>query len=62
MAEVINLNQQRKSKARAEKDKNASANRAKFGRTKEEKNREKLTSERDKKHLDGHMRETDDES
>ncbi|MHB1204149.1 MAG: DUF4169 family protein [Rhodospirillaceae bacterium] len=39
MADVVNLRQARKQKTRAEKDKNASANRAKFGRTKAEKNK-----------------------
>lgn len=38
MADVVNLRRLRKQKARAEKDKDAAANRAKFGRTKAEKN------------------------
>ena len=37
MAEIINLRQVRKAKARAEKAAGAAANRAKFGRTKAEK-------------------------
>ena len=39
MADVVNLRRMRKQKARAEKDKDAAANRAKFGRTSAEKNR-----------------------
>jgi hypothetical protein len=37
MADVVNLRQARKQKARVEKDKDAAANRVKFGRTKAEK-------------------------
>ena len=37
MADVVNLRQARKQKVRAVKDKDAEANRAKFGRTKAEK-------------------------
>jgi len=61
MTEIINLNQTRKAKARADKDKKASENRRKFGRTKQEKQAEKLKSDRDKRHLEGHKRETEEE-
>jgi hypothetical protein len=40
MAEIVNLNRARKAKVRAEAGKQAEANRAKFGRTKAEKDRE----------------------
>ena len=61
MTEIINLKQKRKAKARTENDKKASENRVKYGRTKEEKQKEKLTSERAKKHLEGHKLEGDEE-
>ena len=40
MADVVNLNQFRKAKTRAEKEKRASENRVKFGRTKAQKKTE----------------------
>ncbi len=61
MTDIINLNQQRKAKARADKGKQAAENRRKFGRTKEEKLKEKLEAGKLKNHLDGHKRETDTE-
>ena len=61
MTEVINLRQQRKIKARAQKDKKSSENRRKYGRTKEEKQTEKLKAERDQRYLEGHKREPDEE-
>ena len=54
MADVINLNKKRKAKVRLEKDKKASENRIKFGRTKKEKQIDKLENERADRHLDGH--------
>ena len=45
MGEIINLRKFRKDKARAEKDKQAEANRAKFGMNKAEK--QKTQSEKD---------------
>lgn|GEM_PF-567389 len=57
MSEVINLNQKRKAKARTDKDKKASENRRKFGRTKEEKQKEKLEAERAERLLQGHKRD-----
>lgn len=54
MAEIINLRQARKQKARAEAEKTAAQNRIAFGRTKAER---KLTeAERDKaaRYVDGH--------
>ena len=62
MTKVINLQQQRKAKARTEKDKKAAENRRKFGRTKEEKQAEKLTKERAKKLLEGHKLEKEEDN
>jgi hypothetical protein len=61
MTEVINLKQKRKDKARSEKEKQAAENRRKFGRTKEEKQMEKLKAERAERHIASHRRETEDE-
>ena len=61
MTEVINLNKKRKAKARSEKEKTAVQNRVKFGRTKEEKQAEKIKAERAEKLLLGHKRETEEE-
>ena len=58
MAEIINLNRARKAKARADKETTAAANRAKHGRTKAERAREKLEAERAGKALDDSKRET----
>lgn len=60
MTEVINLNHKRKAKARSEKEKKASQNRVKFGRTKEEKNRETLHAERSRKLLEGHKLDSEE--
>lgn len=61
MAEIINLNKKRKVKNRLEKEKKASANRLKFGRTKEEKLLEKQNNDREKRFLDGHKIENKEE-
>jgi hypothetical protein len=55
MGDVINLRSARKSKARAEKDAKASANRAKFGRPRAEIKKQKTLQERDRKALDAHL-------
>lgn len=57
MVDVINLNKKRKAKMRLEKEKKASENRIKFGRTKKERQIEKQEIERNKRHLDGHKLE-----
>ena len=60
MAEIINLRQVRKQKARAQAEKTAEQNRIAFGRTKAER---KLTeAERDKaaRHIDGHKLDRDE--
>ena len=46
MAEIINLKSVKKAKARAEKEKAADANRAKHGRTKDEKSRNEAEQDR----------------
>jgi len=60
MTEIINLQKKRKAKARVEKEKTAAENRRKYGRTKEEKQMEKMAAERAEKHLQGHKRETEE--
>jgi hypothetical protein len=55
-ADVVNLRQARKAKARAVKEQQAGQNRALFGRTKGQKRVEKLDKERAKKTLDGAAR------
>ena len=57
MAEIINLNKKRKAKISLEKEKNASENRVKFGRTKIEKQNAKKDNERSARELDGHKLE-----
>ncbi|TAL64881.1 MAG: GNAT family N-acetyltransferase [Legionella sp.] len=59
MADIINLNKKRKAKQRLEKEKQASENRIKFGRTKKEKLLAKQENERNQRHLDGHQLEKD---
>ena len=57
MAEIVNLRQARKAKARAGKEADAAANRAKFGRTKAEKQAEAAKAALADKALDGHKRD-----
>ena len=58
MAEIVNLRQARKAKARAAEDIVATANRALHGRTKAEKAAERLAKAQADKRLDGAKRET----
>ena len=58
MAEIINLRQARKAKARTVKEADAAANRAKFGRTKAEKDAEAAQTALDVAKLDGHKRDS----
>jgi hypothetical protein len=51
-AEIINLRQARKTKARADKEKQAEQNRLTFGRTKAEKNLTRALNEKAEKTLD----------
>lgn len=55
MAQIINLRQARKAKARKEKEAKASENRVVHGRTKGEKRAEELIGEQEKAKLDGHL-------
>ena len=52
MAEIVNLRQARKRKIRAEKVQTGVENRAKFGRTKGEKQRDSLTARQDRRRLE----------
>ena len=60
MAEIINLRQARKNKARAEKEARADANRIAFGRTKAEKKLTKAAQDLEKSRLDAHKRDNDE--
>ncbi|WP_169568063.1 DUF4169 family protein [Sneathiella limimaris] len=53
MGDVVNLNKFRKAKAKTDKEQQASENRHKFGRTKQEKSLEKQEQDRQKSSLDG---------
>ena len=57
MGEIVNLRQVRKQKARAEKEKLAGENRALHGRSKAEKTRDRLTSDKADNFVAGHRRE-----
>ena len=61
MNDVINLNKERKAKAKIEKEKTAENNRRKFGRTKQEKKFEKDRVEMVEEHVDAHKLEDKDE-
>ncbi|PBC12239.1 DUF4169 family protein [Mesorhizobium sp. WSM3859] len=61
MGEVVNLRQARKQKARTEKERLASENRALHGRSKTERERDRLTSENAEKFVAGHRREKPDD-
>lgn len=57
MAEVVNLNRVRKAKRRTDAEARATANRAAFGRTKEEKRAGAAEAARQARMLDGAKRE-----
>jgi hypothetical protein len=59
MADIINFQQARKARARAQEHVQAASNRVLFGRTKEEKRLEKAQSVRQEKLLDGAKRDGD---
>ncbi|NDF12500.1 MAG: DUF4169 family protein [Proteobacteria bacterium] len=61
MAEIVNLNKRRKAKAKADKEQRSVENRAKYGRTKQEKALAKSNADKAKKHIDAHRREKDEE-
>jgi sRNA-binding protein len=54
MSEPVNLNKFRKAKAKADKERKARENRAKFGRTKAEKQIDKARAEKLSKLTEGH--------
>lgn len=57
-AEIINLNQRRKQANRKKREEDAASNRAKFGRTKVEKQRDSAEAAALERMLDGARRET----
>lgn len=59
MAEIINLNRARKARARAGGKVTAEANRALHGRTRADRDAQRIERERADRHLDGHKREDD---
>lgn len=59
MGDVVNLNKARKAKTRVEAKVTADANRAKFGRTKAEKTRDRIEKDRVEKIVDGAKLERD---
>jgi len=54
MGEILSLKLHRKRKARVTKESEAAANRAKFGRAREERNLTEAKRDRAEKQLDGH--------
>ena len=62
MADIVNLNRFRKERARDDKAARAEENRAKFGRTKSEKQKAALEREKDAATLDGAKRDPDPSS
>jgi len=61
MAKVVNLNQFRKNKARAEKRASADANAVKFGRSKAQRQLEQARAQKSKDSLDRHKQEDEHE-
>jgi len=61
MADIVNLNDRRKRKAREQKEKDAAARRLMFGRTKGEKQRDERQKSADFRKLDGAKRERDED-
>jgi hypothetical protein len=57
MGDIVNLKRLRKRKARTLEEQNAEVNRAKFGRSKEEKLKTAAAAEAMVRKLDGHKRE-----
>ena len=57
MAEIVNLRAVRKRKARAAKEEQAAENRARFGKKKADRQKEKAIEALENRHLDGHKRE-----
>ena len=61
MGDVVNLRQARKQKARSEKERLAGENRALHGRSKAERERDRLTADKTEKFIAGHRREKPDD-
>jgi hypothetical protein len=61
VAEIINLRQARKATARVEKDAKAARNRAHFGRSRSERQREAMERALARKNLDGQRRDPEGE-
>ncbi|NNC00885.1 DUF4169 family protein [Corallococcus exiguus] len=62
MAQIVNLRQARKRKARADKEARADENRVAFGRTKEERQLSDAKRAIEARKLDGHRRDDDGSS
>lgn len=60
MAEIVNLRRARKAKGRAEKDRAADANRAKFGTPKSLRKRNLADVEKAARDIEGHKLDSDD--
>ena len=60
-ADIVNLNKARKAKARAQKERQAEENRARFGRTKGQRLAEDLDKARARRELDGAKRGPQDD-
>jgi len=56
MAEIVNLRQVRKRKVRAQKEQSAAENRARFGRTRSEREADRLASTLETAKLEAHRR------
>ncbi len=56
-AKIINLRQARKQRAREAEAADAAENRVRFGRTRAERERDKLNDTRARQNIDGHRRE-----
>lgn len=59
MADIVNLNDRRKRKAREDRESEAAAKRMMFGRTKGEKKRDDLQKSAEIRKLDGAKRDSD---
>ncbi len=57
MGDIVNLKATRKSQARGEKEKQAAANRAKFGRAKDQRKMTAAKRQLEARRLEGHKRE-----
>lgn len=60
MADIVNLRHARKQKARAEKERLAEQNRSLHGRSRTERERDRLAADKSEKFVSGHRRERPD--